>query len=113
MVVGTNDCRLITSACDLTKIKENRVPFIKPEGYDEERYEILFRNFEAGERRVPLFPTMMPNGKTDTNNRHGFSTDFIGANYNYPEASYEERERIIKAHETYQRGLMWDTGKPS
>lgn len=91
----------------LTKVKENRVPFIKPEGYDEERYEILFRNFEAGERVVPLFPKMMPNGKTDTNNRGGFSTDFIGANYNYPEASYAERESIIKAHETYQRGLLW------
>ena len=33
--------------------------------------------------------------KTDANNNHGFSTDFIGQNYDYPEASYEQREAII------------------
>jgi len=91
----------------LTDVPENRVPFTKPKGYDESRYELLFRNFSAGEKGVPLFPTMMPNRKTDTNNRGGFSTDFIGANYTYPEAGYAERERIVKSHETYQKGLMW------
>src|SRR5690606_7590926 len=45
--------------------------------------------------------------KTDTNNKHGFSTDFIGQNYDYPEASYEERGKIIENHRNYQRGLMW------
>jgi hypothetical protein len=49
----------------------------------------------------------MPNRKTDTNNRTGFSTDFIGQNYDYPEASYEERDRIIDQHREYQKGLMW------
>ena len=29
-------------------------------------------------------------------------------NYDYPEASYEEREQILKAHETYVRGLDVD-----
>ncbi len=28
-------------------------------------------------------------------------------NYDYPEASYAERERILKAHETYIRGFLW------
>lgn len=91
----------------LTDVPQNRVPFARPDAYDESRYELLFRNFEAGERGVPLFPTMMPNRKTDTNNRGGFSTDFIGANYDYPEADYARREQIVKAHESYQRGLMW------
>ena len=49
----------------------------------------------------------MPNHKTDTNNQKGFSTDFIGQNYMYPEASYEEREKIAKLHKKYQQGLMW------
>ena len=91
----------------LTDVPENRIPFTKPVGYDEARYELLFRNFAAGQTGVPLFPTMMPNRKTDTNNRGGFSTDFIGANYAYPEAGYAEREHIIKEHEIYQKGLMW------
>jgi hypothetical protein len=49
----------------------------------------------------------MPNRKTDTNNRLGFSTDFIGQNYNYPEASYAEREKIVERQRNYQQGLMW------
>jgi hypothetical protein len=49
----------------------------------------------------------MPNRKTDTNNQKGFSTDFIGQNHEYPEASYEEREKIVERHRDYQQGLMW------
>ena len=33
--------------------------------------------------------------------------DYIGGNWNYPEASYEERERIVREHLHYQQGLMW------
>jgi hypothetical protein len=36
-----------------------------------------------------------------------FSTDFIGANWDYPEASYADRARIWKAHEDYQKGLLY------
>ena len=57
--------------------------------------------------RLPFHPSMMPNGKTDTNNNHAISTDGIGLNYEYPEASYEEREEILALHELYQKGLMW------
>jgi hypothetical protein len=49
----------------------------------------------------------MPNRKTDTNNCFGFSTDFIGQNYRYPDASYAEREGIVRKHLDYQQGLMW------
>lgn len=85
----------------------NRVPFPKPEEYEEKNYELLFRNFEAGDLRMPWSAGMMPNHKTDTNNFGAFSTDNIGMNYDYPEASYTEREEILKEHETYQKGLMW------
>jgi hypothetical protein len=91
----------------MSLVPENRVPFPKPADYDESRYELLLRNFEAGDLRLPLSPAMMPNGKTDTNNNCAFSTDHIGANYKYPEASYAEREVILKDHESYQKGLMW------
>jgi len=91
----------------LTDHQENRIPFEKPESYDELAYELLLRNYEAGEAGFPWINSRMPNRKTDTNNRTGFSTDFIGQNYAYPEASYEERERIRKEHRDYQKGLMW------
>ena len=91
----------------LTDQPENRIPFRKPEGYNELWYELLLRNFEAGERGMPWINSPMPNRKTDTNNRTGVSTDFIGQNYDYPEASYAERAKILARHRQYQQGLMW------
>ncbi len=91
----------------LTDHPGNRIPFEKPENYDELNYELLFRNYESGYNRIPWINSKMPNRKTDSNNRDGFSTDFIGQNYDYPEATYEERERIIQKHLSYQQGLMW------
>jgi hypothetical protein len=91
----------------MSNVPENRVPFPKPADYDERRYELLLRNFEAGDLRFPMKPDLMPNGKTDTNNNGAVSTDHIGANYNYPDASYAEREKIVRDHESYQKGLMW------
>ena len=94
----------------LTDVPENRIPFAKPEGYRELDYELLLRNFEAGEGArgaMPWINSKMPNRKTDTNNRTGFSTDFIGRNWSWPEASYAERAKMLKEHLDYQRGLMW------
>ncbi|MFK7819007.1 MAG: FAD-dependent oxidoreductase [Planctomycetaceae bacterium] len=91
----------------MSNVASNRVPFPKPDGYDEKQFELLFRNFEAGDLRFPMKPDMMPNGKTDTNNNCAFSTDAIGLNYDYPTASYAEREKILAEHERYQKGLMW------
>ena len=90
-----------------TEVKENQIPWTKPEGYDPVRYELLLRNFEAGEMRIPWAPVMMPNRKTDVNNNFGFSTDNIGMNYDYPDGDYAIRERIFNEHVLYQRGLMW------
>lgn len=91
----------------MTNIESNRVPFAKPDDYDPLRFELLLRNFEAGDHRIPYHSLMMPNGKTDTNNNGAFSTDNIGMNDSYPEASYEERAAIVKEHLRYQQGLMW------
>ena len=91
----------------MSNVPANSTPFPKPADYDESMYELLFRNFEAGDMRIPMHPLMMPNGKTDTNNNHAFSTDNIGMNYDYPEASYDERAKIVADHVRYQQGLMW------
>jgi hypothetical protein len=91
----------------MSNVKENSVPFEKPANYDEKMFELLFRNFEAGDLRFPMKPDMMPNGKTDTNNNCAFSTDFIGQNYKFADADYAERDKIIAAHLSYQQGLMW------
>jgi len=84
-----------------------RRPWPKPKDYDPGRYELLLRNFEAGDHRVPWLKKAMPNRKTDTNNKRAVSTDNIGMNYEYPDADHATREKIIKEHETYQKGLLW------
>lgn len=90
-----------------TDVPENRREWPKPEGYDPARYELLLRNCEAGDHRVPWNPIFMPNRKTDTNNNFAISTDFIGANYDYPDADYQTRDRIFREHVLYQLGLMY------
>jgi hypothetical protein len=91
----------------LTNVPENRVPFPKPAGYDPAEYELLARTFAAGWREVFNKFDPVPNGKTDTNNHGPFSTDNIGMNYDYPEASYERRREIVAEHQAYQQGLLW------
>jgi hypothetical protein len=90
-----------------TDVPENRRSWPKPAGYDPRQYELLLRNFEAGDLRIPWNPVWMPNRKTDTNNNFAISTDAIGMNYDYPDGDYATRERIVREHESYQKGLMW------
>lgn len=85
----------------------NRVPFTKPANYDPARYELLARVFDTGWRDWFGKFDLIPNRKTDTNNHGPFSSDFIGMNYDYPEASYERRKQIIQEHEDYQKGLLY------
>jgi hypothetical protein len=90
-----------------TDRSDNRRPWPKPDNYDEKQYELLLRNFEAGDHRLPWNPILMPNRKTDSNNNFAFSTDDIGESYDYPDGDYAVRERIWKEHVEYQKGLMW------
>ena len=92
----------------LTEVASNRVMIAKPEGYDEADYELLFRAIEAGLTKDFFnFRPNIPKGKTDSNNGKGISFDYVGANYDYPEASHAERATIIKKHENWQRGYIW------
>ncbi|MEZ5104079.1 MAG: FAD-dependent oxidoreductase [Draconibacterium sp.] len=91
----------------MTNLDENRVPFPKPENYDASQYELLVRMFDTGRKDWFNKFDDIPNRKTDTNNHGPFSSDNIGMNYDYPEASYERRKEIIKQHEDYQKGLLW------
>lgn len=89
---------------------DNKVPFPKPDNYEPSQYLVLLRLFESGwHERNNYFAKYddIPNRKTDTNNHGPVSTDYIGMNYDYPEASYERRKQIIQEHEDYQKGLMY------
>lgn len=98
----------------LTSDPLNRVPVTRPVDYDSTRYELLVRLFKKFPDRKTLNDyfiwSRMPNQKTDINNRGGFSTDLIGMNYEYPDASYEKRAQIIREHESYTKGLLYFYG---
>jgi hypothetical protein len=91
----------------LTDHDPNRIPFIRPEGYDADDYELLLRVLRAEWKEVFNKFDPIPNYKTDTNNHGPFSTDNIGMNYDYPEASYARRQEILDEHRRYQQGMMY------
>ena len=91
----------------LTDHPENRVNITRPPDYDSTQYELLRRVFASGWRELFHKYDPIPNHKTDVNNHGPFSTDNIGMNYDYPEASYDRREEIIAEHTSYQKGLLW------
>jgi hypothetical protein len=103
-----------------------KIEWEKPAGYDPLRYVIAGRWLRGDKDKyndllpgdgpdptVPMkfdiLPNKTPNGfhKTDTNNHGAFSSDFIGANHDWPLATYEQREKIFQDHVTYQKGFYW------
>ena len=91
----------------VTDVPSNRRAWTKPAGYDEQEYELLLRHFDAGSTMAPWHPLWMPNRKTDANNNGAVSTDWIGGNWDWPEASYQRRDELRAAHLRWQQGLMW------
>jgi hypothetical protein len=100
----------------LTTDRANQVRFEQPPGYDAQRYDVLRRFIDVVQRErgeppkldeILLIRADLPHSKADFNNRGPFSTDFIGASYNYPDATYAERARIWRDHLLYTRGLLY------
>ncbi|WP_266368488.1 FAD-dependent oxidoreductase [Tellurirhabdus rosea] len=98
----------------LTNNPANRIPITRPQGYDSTKFELLLRYIEKRKPNELNWLLMhiqpMPNQKTDINNSGPFSTDMIGANYDYPEASYERRAQIIREHEHYTKSFLYFLG---
>ncbi len=98
-----------------TDVPDNQAPFPKPANYTPARYELLARFIAARTKKegsVPELGTLMkidrlPEGKTDINNNGAFSTDYLGGSWDYPEASYAQREKIWQAHKDYVAGFFY------
>lgn len=108
-IVGTGDQRIqaYNYRLCMTDVAANRLTIEKPAGYREIDHELLLRNFEAGDTRFPTLIHALPKGKIDWNSMHAIGSDYVGANWDYPEASYERRREIEAAHQTYIRGHLW------
>jgi hypothetical protein len=98
-----------------TNVAANRLAWPMPVGYDPKRYELLalYLNAMTPYLGRPLdinevnLLRVIPNGKADFNNRGGFSTDYIGKNYEYPDGDYATRARIWEEHKNYQMGFYY------
>jgi len=106
---GDQKIQAYTYRLCLTTDPDLRIPIEKPVGYREIDHELLLRNFEAGDHRMPaLIEKLAGSGsKVDWNHMHAIGSDFAGANWAYPEASYEDRRKIEADHELYIRGFLW------
>ncbi len=98
-----------------SKDKKNQVPFAKPANYNPQRFALVARLFKGLVERDQQGPRLneimivspMPNNKTDINNRGAFSTDYIGKNWDYPEASYKRRAEIWQDHIHYLQSFFY------
>lgn len=106
---GDNKIQAYCFRLCLTKHPENKVLITRPAGYDSTQYELLLRVMETGWNEYFEKYDAIPNLKTDVNNHGPFSSDNIGMNYDYPDATYERRKEIINEHITYQKGLLYFT----
>jgi len=97
----------------LTQREDLRVLVEKPANYDPANYARLreyvrrYNVTQVNDRLLSILP--VPNGKYDANNQpNGWqSSDFVGANQNYPQADAVTRESIVLAHREYQQGLLY------
>lgn len=98
----------------LTTNSTNFKAIEKPLNYNEDQYELLVRYIERIKPKKLDWQLLhiqpMPNDKTDINNCGAFSTDMIGENFDYANASYPEREKIIQKHKDYTLGLLYFLG---
>jgi GNAT superfamily N-acetyltransferase len=82
----------------------------KPEGYNRDDFLLLLRYLTADPNAEWKFtyasgPVKLNLG--DCNNAGPVSTDFVGGNYDWPDADHATREKIFQAHVNYQQGMMW------
>ena len=103
----------------LTDAPENRLSITRPDRYDASRYDLLALyiarkgdtvNLTGPQRGSLLNIGPLPNRKTDVNDGGPFSTDYIGANWDYPEGDFATRQRILQDHEDYTKGLLYFLG---
>lgn len=92
-----------------------QVPFPAPRKYDSKRYALLadwLRKQTSEGKRVELRDIIdlyeRRNGKFEMNNKQAaiLSLGHFGGQFDWPDASYEERERIYQDHLNYTLGLL-------
>jgi hypothetical protein len=102
----------------LTKNRSNFRPLPKPTAYSPDRWElarraVVAKNQQGGSSVVTLAsdflrPTPLPasGGKTDSNNKGGLSSDFVGGSWQWPDANRTHRAALWEQHKQYTLELF-------
>lgn len=99
----------------VAKDPQFQVPIPAPRHYDATRYSLLadwLRDQTAQKKPVKLYDIIdlyeRRNGKFELNNKQSaiFSLGHFGGQFDWPEASYEQRARIEEDHMDYTLGLL-------
>ncbi|MBX7137210.1 MAG: FAD-dependent oxidoreductase [Oligoflexia bacterium] len=81
-----------------------------PASYQREDY-LLLAQYLHTKHNLKLSELLrflkIPSNKFDINNRGPFSTNMIGASWEYPEAAPAQREEIRRRHRDYTQGLLY------
>ena len=91
----------------------NQLPMPEPANYDPAHFELARRYIKANPKAaggmVSVDGYPLPGRKVDLNNGIGrqISSGLVGASWAWPEATYEEREKIWEAHKQYTLELIW------
>jgi hypothetical protein len=112
---GDKKVQAYTYRMCLTNLPQNLIPFEKPSHYDAGRYELLARliaALTAAKGHPPIMKEVtivstLKGRKFDINSFGGFSIDHIGANWDFPTATYERRAEIWQDHVEYEAGFFY------
>ncbi len=98
----------------MTDREDNQVPITEPPGYDPRQYVLAAALWQALDRQglKPHYAhSRVPNGKFDFNTGWGgINSNFVGANWDYPDAEYGKRQKIRDAHYHYVQGFYYFLG---
>lgn len=99
----------------VTRDPKHRIPFPKPKHYDSPRYRLLanWLRERAGKRQPLRLGDIIDlygrrNGKLEMNNKQSaiISLGNLGGQFEWPEASFQERQKIYDDHLDYTLGLL-------
>lgn len=121
--VGDGAVQAYCFRMSMTNVPENRVTVTKPPVYNRNDYLILLEDIKAGllsidssqNTSTPVQFWPKPNGKFEINSQHPdpflgapkISLDLPEENWDYPEANYKEREKIVERYKNYHIGFLW------
>jgi hypothetical protein len=99
----------------VAKDPQFQVPIPTPKRYDAQRYALLanWLSDQAAQKRAVKLSDILDlyerrNGKFELNNKQSaiFSLGHFGGQFDWPDASYEQRSRIYEDHMDYTLGLL-------